>query len=237
MPDAAIEVDGLVVRYGSVSAVDDLHLTARRGEILVLLGVNGAGKTSTMECISGLHRPARGTVTVLGEPAHALARRGPAVGVLLQELGLYPNATPRELVRHAAGLRRAQVDVDEALAEVGLTEGRSRALRRLSGGEQRRVGIAVALVGAPPVVLLDEPTSGLDVLGRRLLRSVLGAHRDKGMCVVLSTHELDEARRIADRLAIVHRGRLQVCDTVDRLTDHGRHDLESVFVSLTGGAG
>ena len=237
MPDAAIEVTDLVVRYGTTSAVDELHLNARSGEILVVLGVNGAGKTSTLECIAGLRRPTRGSVTVLGEPAHLLARRGPAVGVLLQDLGLYPNATPRELVRHAAGLRRVPIDVDQALAEVGLTEGRSRALRRLSGGEQRRVGIAVALVGAPPVVLLDEPTSGLDVHGRRLLRSVLAHHRDRGTCIVLSTHELDEARRTADRLAIIHRGRLQVCDTVDRLTDHGRHDLESVFVSLTGGAG
>ncbi len=198
-----------MVRYGGLTAVDGLSLSAHPGEVLALLGPNGAGKTSTVETLEGYRRPDEGEVRVLGlDPVAdhgAVVRR---IGVMPQTGGLMPGIRCREAVHLFAAYYDDPADPDELLARVGL-QGRARSTwRHLSGGEQQRLSLALALVGRPAVAFLDEPTAGVDVSGRQVVRSVIAELRDAGVCVLLTTHELDEAERIADRVAIVDRGRL-----------------------------
>jgi ABC-2 type transport system ATP-binding protein len=215
---AAVQVRDLVIRYGSLTAVDGLSLTADAGEVLVVLGPNGAGKTSTIEAAEGYRRPAAGNVRVLGlDPVAdhtALTRR---VGVMLQSGGVYPGIRVAEAVRLFAAYYDDPVEPNGLIERLGLS-GRSRATwRQLSGGEQQRLSLALALVGRPDVAFLDEPTAGVDVSGRRVVREVVRELADRGACVVVTTHELHEAERMADRVAIVDRGRLVASGTPDEL--------------------
>ncbi len=204
-----IEVEGLVVRYGDVVAVAGVDLTADAGQILTLLGPNGAGKTSTVETLEGYRRRAAGRVSVLGlDPAAdhaALTRR---VGVMLQKGGIYPGMGAGEAVRLFASYYDDPLDPTALLERVGLAGVARTPWRRLSGGEQQRLSLALALVGRPQVAFLDEPTAGVDVQGRQVIRTVVRELRDAGVCVVLTTHELEEAQRLADRIVIVDRGRV-----------------------------
>ncbi len=204
-----IEVEGLVVRYGDVVAVAGVDLTADAGQILTLLGPNGAGKTSTVETLEGYRRRAAGRVSVLGlDPAAdhaALTRR---VGVMLQKGGIYPGMGAGEAVRLFASYYDDPLDPTALLERVGLAGVARTPWRRLSGGEQQRLSLALALVGRPQVAFLDEPTAGVDVQGRQVIRTVVRELRDAGVCVVLTTHELEEAERLADRIVIVDRGRV-----------------------------
>jgi len=204
----AIEVNELVVRYGEVTAVDRLSVSAEAGEILALLGPNGAGKTTTVETLEGYRRPAEGEVRVLGlDPVAQRRQLVPRIGVMLQRGGVYPSMTPRRAAALFASYYADPVDPAELLAQVGLERVADTSWRRLSGGEQQRLSLALALVGRPQVAFLDEPTAGVDPAGRLAIRAVVAGLRDRGVCVVLTTHELEEAERLADRIVIIDRGR------------------------------
>lgn len=201
------------MRYGGVTAVAGLSLRAELGAITAVLGPNGAGKTTTLETCVGLRRAQQGTVRVLGlDPGGGSRQRAallPRIGVLLQEVGGHPGGRPLELLRHAAALYAHPHDPDELADLVGLRGGTLRtAYRRLSGGERRRLGLALALVGRPELVVLDEPTAGLDPQGRHAVWQLVSELRESGGTVVLSTHLLDEAERLADHVVIIDRGRV-----------------------------
>jgi ABC-2 type transport system ATP-binding protein len=214
----AIDVRDLTVRYGPVTAVDGVTFTAEAARVLVLLGPNGAGKTSTVETLEGYRRAASGSVEVLElDPQRdhrALTRR---IGVMLQQGGVYPGITPAEAVRLFAAFYDDPLAPDDLLGRVGLESVRNTPWRRLSGGEQQRLSLALALVGRPAVVFLDEPTAGIDPGGRRVVRDVIRDLRDKGVCVVVTTHELDEAERIADDVLILDHGRVVARGTPSEL--------------------
>lgn len=221
MPAAAIEVSGLVVRYGELTAVDGIDLVAGRGEVVALLGRNGAGKTSTVETLEGYRRRAQGEVRVLGlDPgsradARVLAAR---IGVMLQRGGVYPAMGPAEAVRLFASYYDSPEEPGALLDRVGLRGVARTPWRRLSGGEQQRLSLALALVGRPEVAFLDEPTAGVDPQGRQAIRSEIARLRGEGVCVLITTHELEEAERVADRIVIVDRGRIVAEGTLAELT-------------------
>jgi len=208
----AVQVTGLTVRYGPIgtrAAVDDLHLVADRGQVVVVLGPNGAGKTSTVESLEGYRRPVSGQVRVLGlDPVadhDALTRH---IGVMLQRGGVYPMLGPRRALDLFAGYYPDPVAPDELLDLVGLRSVATTPWRHLSGGEQQRLSLALALIGRPEVAFLDEPTAGVDPEGRVAIRAVVAGLKERGVCTVLTTHELGEAEKVADRIAIMSAGRI-----------------------------
>ena len=222
---AAVEVESLTITYGSVTAVDDLSFRADAGQVTCVLGPNGAGKTSTIEALEGLRRPASGRLSVVGlDPRRDRRALTERIGVMLQEGGIHPGVRVLEALRHAAALYRDPLDPAELLARLGLAGLERRTCRQLSGGEQRRLALALALVGRPQVAFLDEPTAGVDPAGRQVIRRVGSDLRNEGVTVVLTTHDLDEAERIADRVVIVVGGRLVADGTVDELTSAGAGD-------------
>jgi len=218
---AAVDVRGLVVRYGQLTAVDGVDLQAQAGEVVALLGRNGAGKTSTVETLEGYRRRAAGSVNVLGlDPgeragAHQLAKR---MGVMLQRGGVYPGIGPAEAVRLFSSYYESHEDPDDLISRMGLAPVARTPWRRLSGGEQQRLSMALALVGRPEVVFLDEPTAGVDPQGRSSIRAEISRLRDRDVCVLLTTHELEEAERAADRIVIIDHGRVVASGTVADLT-------------------
>jgi ABC-2 type transport system ATP-binding protein len=205
----AVECDGVVISYGDTLAVDRLSFAAHRGEVVALLGPNGAGKTSTVEALEGYRSITAGTVRVLGlDPGRDHAALVPRMGVMLQNGGIYPMLGPAQVLHLFAAYYDDPDDPDALLDQVGLGAARRTPWRRLSGGEQQRLSLALALVGRPEVLFLDEPTAGVDPEGRIVVRELIAAQRDKGLCVLLTTHELAEAERVADRVVIMDRGRL-----------------------------
>jgi ABC-2 type transport system ATP-binding protein len=206
---SAVTVSDLVVRYGDTVAVDHVSIEADAGQVLALLGPNGAGKTSTVETMEGYRSPAEGTVRILGlDPRadhRALTQR---MGVMLQRGGVYPGMSPLEAVRLFAHYYDNPEEPDGLLFRVGLTDVARTPWRRLSGGEQQRLALALALIGRPWVAILDEPTAGVDPQGRLTIRSVIRELRSSGVCVLLTTHDLEEAERIADRIVIIDHGRV-----------------------------
>jgi ABC-2 type transport system ATP-binding protein len=220
---AAIEISGLVKRYGAMTAVDGLVLDVAVGETIALLGPNGAGKTTTVECCEGYRRPDEGSVRVLGlDPIADRSKLAPRIGVMLQEDGIYPTARPSEVLELFASFYRDALPTDALLERLGLSAHDGTRFRDLSGGQKQRLALALALVGRPEVVFLDEPTAGLDPAARRLTWELLGELRADGVTIVLTTHLLDEAEELADRVAIIDGGRLVALGTPDELT-HGSH--------------
>jgi ABC-2 type transport system ATP-binding protein len=216
---AVIDVRGLVRRHGPITAVDGLDLHVEAGETLALLGPNGAGKTTTVECCEGYLAPDAGTVRILGLDPIADARElRPRVGLMLQGGGLYPHVRPEEVLHTFAAFHRDPEDPDRLLAELGLEGVRRSRYRQLSGGEQQRLALALALVGRPRVLFLDEPTAGLDPVARRLTWDLLRQRTQAGTAVLVTTHLLEEAAAVADRVAIMDRGRLVALGTPDELT-------------------
>src|SRR4051812_7075310 len=201
----AIEVTGLSKAYGAQAALRGIDFTVARGEVFGLLGPNGAGKTTCVELLEGYRERDAGSVRVLGaEPGSRPLRA--RVGIVLQSCGTYPHLTVRETVEHWASLYPAPRRVDEVLALAGLDDCADRRARTLSGGQARRLDFALALAGDPELIFLDEPTTGFDPAARRAAWDVIRALRDLGKTVVLTTHYLDEAQALADRVAILQDG-------------------------------
>lgn len=218
-PDGpTVVVEELVIRYGELTAVDGVSFTADAGQVTVVLGPNGAGKTSTIEHLEGYRRPASGRSRVLGlDPVAQHAALTKQVGVMLQQGGIPTGIRPGEVLAQYAGFFDHPRDPDELLAQVGLSDRRRTTYRRLSGGEQQRLSLALALVGRPRCVFLDEPTAGVDLEGRDLIRSVIDALRENGVTVVVTTHDLDEAGRLADHIVIFDHGTVVADGTPDEL--------------------
>jgi ABC-2 type transport system ATP-binding protein len=212
---AAVEVEELTVRYGDHVAVDRISFAAQAGQITAVLGPNGAGKTSTIEVCEGYRRAAAGTVRILGfDPASQQRRLSKHMGVMLQEGGVYPSSTVAETVRHYAQLYGNGADADALVDAVGLSDKRKAIWRRLSGGERQRLLLALALAAKPEVAFLDEPTSGVDINGRDAIRAIVRGLAADGCAVVLATHELDEAERLADQVVIIDQGALIAAGTL-----------------------
>jgi ABC-2 type transport system ATP-binding protein len=225
MAAAAIEVADLHVHFGPVRAVDGVSFDVAPGEVVTLLGPNGAGKTTAVETIEGYRRPDAGGVRVLGlDPVRDRRRVVPHIGVMLQAGGVYPGIRPLEAVRLFASYYEDPLDPDELLGRVGLAHRRRATFRQLSGGEQQRLSLALALVGRPRVAFLDEPTAGIDVEGRHLVRSVVRALADDGVAVLVTTHDLEDAERTSDRIVIVDHGRVVAEGTPAELLRVGAGD-------------
>jgi ABC-2 type transport system ATP-binding protein len=201
----AIEVTGLSKAYGSLAALRGVDFTVQRGEVFGLLGPNGAGKTSCVEVLEGYRDRDSGEVRVLGRDPKDRSLRS-QVGIVLQSCGTYPHLTVRETVAHWAGMYPHPREVNEVLALAGLEDCADRRARTLSGGQARRLDFALALVGDPELIFLDEPTTGFDPQARRAAWDVIRTLRDLGKTVVLTTHYLDEAQSLADRVAILQDG-------------------------------
>lgn len=222
---AVIEVADLTVRYGPLTAVDHLSFVADAGEVLALLGPNGAGKTSTIEVLEGFRRPSGGGVRVLGlRPIADHTELTKRIGVMLQEGGVYAGIKPVEILRLVASFYDDAEDPEALLDRVGLTHRRGARWRQLSGGEQQRLSLALALVGKPQVVFLDEPTAGIDVSGRQTIRQIITELRTAGVCVMITTHDLEEAEKVADRVVIIDRGRVAASGTPTELMTAGGPD-------------
>jgi ABC-2 type transport system ATP-binding protein len=206
---AAIEVRELHKRYGEFEAVRGIDMSVRRGEVFGLLGPNGAGKTTTVEILEGYRRRSGGEVQVLGhDPGRREAALRRRIGIVLQSSGIYSHITPREALRHWGSFYPKPRDVDEVLALVGLQEKADTRTRKLSGGQLRRLDFALALVGDPELIFLDEPTTGFDPEARRAAWETIRSLRALGKTILLTTHYLDEAQALADRVAIVKDGRV-----------------------------
>ncbi|WP_067812021.1 ABC transporter ATP-binding protein [Actinomadura kijaniata] len=207
--DSAVALDALVKRYGATTAVDGLSLTAGRERVTALLGPNGAGKTTTIEICEGFRRADGGTVRVLGLDPVADARAlKPRVGVMPQSGGVPGTARAGEFLRLVASLHARPLDPAALLDRLGLAEHARTPFRRLSGGQQQRLSLAVALVGRPELVFLDEPTTGLDPQARHATWELVEELRAAGVSVVLTTHHMEEAERLADHVVIVDHGRV-----------------------------
>jgi ABC-2 type transport system ATP-binding protein len=205
--EVAIEVEDLRKDYGAQRAVRGISFSVRRGEVFGLLGPNGAGKTTTVEILEGYRERTAGRVAVLGmDPGPRPLALRERIGIVLQSSGLYRYLTVREAVSHWAGFYRSPRDVDETIAVSGLQEVAGRRTVSLSGGQQRRLDFALALVGDPELVFLDEPTTGFDPAARRQAWDTVRSLRDLGKTVLLTTHYLDEAQALADRVAIIKDG-------------------------------
>ncbi len=200
---------GLHKRYGEYEAVRGIDIDVRRGEVFGLLGPNGAGKTTTVEILEGYRRRTSGEVSVLGyDPARRQIELRRRIGIVLQSGGIYSHVTPREALRHWARFYPRPRDVEEVLQLAGLTEKADVRSRKLSGGQLRRLDLALALVGDPELMFLDEPTTGFDPEARRDAWETVRKLRELGKTVLLTTHYLDEAQALADRVAIVKDGRI-----------------------------
>jgi ABC-2 type transport system ATP-binding protein len=251
MRETVVRVENICKVYGRVVAVDGVSFDVQRGEIFGLIGPNGAGKTTTLECVEGVRRPDRGSISVLGlDPVRdrrALQRR---IGVQLQSAQLQKRITVREAIELWTSLYDNAVDGAALLEQLGLAGKRDAWFMTLSGGQRQRLFIALALVNDPEVVFLDEVTTGLDPQARRAIWTLVRGIRDRGTTVVLTTHSMEEAERLCDRVAIIDHGRIVEIDTPETMV--ARHfptgriaisdtkwlppTLEDVFLKLTGDA-
>jgi ABC-2 type transport system ATP-binding protein len=222
----ALVIDGLIKDVGPLADHDGrmkrivagISMNAHRGQVTALLGANGAGKTTTLECAQGLQKRDGGTITLLGEdPDQATAALRARVGVMLQDGGLPPAARPVALLRHVAGMYRNPRSVDDLVERLGISAFASTSIRRLSGGQRQRVALAASLVGNPEVLFLDEPSAGLDPQSRRTVFDLIRELRDAGLAIVLTTHLLDDAQKLADYVYIVDAGRTVASGTVPEL--------------------
>jgi ABC-2 type transport system ATP-binding protein len=205
----AIEVRQLHKRYGNFEAVRGIDITVNRGEVFGLLGPNGAGKTTTVEILEGYRQRSSGEVSVLGhDPSLRESALRKRIGIVLQSSGVYSHLTPRETLRHWASFYPCARDVEEVLRLVGLQEKADERTRKLSGGQLRRLDFALALIGDPELIFLDEPTTGFDPAARRTAWETVRSLRELGKTILLTTHYLDEAQALADRVAIVKDGRV-----------------------------
>jgi len=232
---AALEVRNLVKRYGSVVAVAGVSFDVPRGEIFGILGPNGAGKTTTLEMIEGLRRPDEGTAVVDGVDVQADPRGVRArIGVQLQEAGFFERLTVEETLRLFGAFHRRAAPADTIIDRLQLGDKRRAWAGTLSGGQRQRLSIAVALINDPPIMFLDEPTTGLDPQARRNLWEIIAGFRREGRTVVLTTHYMEEAERLCDRVAIMDHGRIVALDTPRALIREHTPGT-TVAVTISGG--
>ena len=221
--------------YGDVVAVDGLDLTIDRGTVTAVLGPNAAGKTTTLETCEGYRRPQAGDVRVLGLDPWAERRALlPRIGVMLQQGGAWSGVHAMEMLRHVAAMHAHPLDVETLGERLGLPGCGKTPYRRLSGGQQQRLGLAMAVVGRPELVFVDEPTAGMDPQARHITWDLLRELREAEVTVVLTTHYIEEAERLADQVHIIDRGRLVMSGTPSELTEGGVRRLEDVFLDNTG---
>ncbi|MEV7418773.1 ABC transporter ATP-binding protein [Streptomyces sp. NPDC089919] len=222
-PAPAVSVRGLSKRYGDVVAVRDISLDIARGEVFALLGPNGAGKTTTVDILTGARRRSGGDVRVLGrDPAGDPREWRARIGVVPQTPGAYADLTVREVVRHFAAMYPAPLPVDEVLERVGLGGLHARPATALSSGQQRRLDVAVGVIGDPELIFLDEPTTGLDPVARREAWELVRYFAGRGRTTLLTTHYLDEAEELAQRAGVVVEGRLVACGPLASLGGRDR---------------
>ena len=227
----AIEVEHLRKRYGAKVAVDDISFAVAEGEIFGLLGRNGAGKSTTVDCIAGLRRADSGRIRVAGlDPRRDRGEVRQLLGVQLQEADLPDKLTVAEAMRLYASFYARAADTAGLLDALDLTEKRNTRYRRLSGGQKQRLSIALALVGRPRIAILDELTTGLDPVARRDTWALVNDIRNQGVTIMLVTHFMEEAERLCDRVAILDAGRVAAIGSPAEL---GRPSLEDTFVALT----
>jgi ABC-2 type transport system ATP-binding protein len=235
VPEPAISISGLRMSYGETEAVRGIDLEVVRGEIFAFLGPNGAGKTSTVEILEGYRRRTGGEVSVLGEdPEHAGRAWRDRIGIVLQSNSLDPYLTVRESIELYAGYFSHPRAVDETIALVGLEGKADDRARKLSGGQQRRLDVGMALVGDPELLFLDEPTTGFDPSARRQFWDVIAGLRDLGKTIFLTTHYMDEAQRLADRVTIIAGGRIVAEGTPE---DLGEREKAAATIRYRGAAG
>lgn len=231
----AVTVDALRKIYGSVKAVDDLSFSINQGEVFALLGPNGAGKTTTVEILEGHRRRTSGHVDVLGfDPQSGGRAFRERIGIVLQEAGFDDTFTVTELVRLYRGLYPRRLDAEAVIDRVGLTEKAGARVKTLSGGQRRRLDLALGLIGDPELLFLDEPTTGFDPSARRRAWELVEGLRETGTTVLLTTHYLDEAEHLADRVAVIARGRLVALGTPAELA--ARHRAAVVSFRLPASA-
>ena len=229
----AIEVERLRKQYGAKVAVDDVSFTVAEGEIFGLLGRNGAGKSSTVDCVAGLRAPDHGRIRVAGlDPRRDQRELRHLLGVQLQESALPYKLTVAEAMRLYASFYRTPADIAGLLDMLDLTEKRNTRYRKLSGGQKQRLSIALALIGRPRIAILDELTTGLDPVARRDTWALIDEIRNQGVTIMLVTHFMTEAERLCDRVAILEAGRVAAIGTPAELA---RPTLEDTFVALTAG--
>jgi ABC-2 type transport system ATP-binding protein len=225
--NAAIHVKNLTKRYGDLTAVNDVSFTVKRGEIFAFLGPNGAGKTTTVEMLVGLRKPTSGGASVLGfdivKEQNEIKKR---IGVLPQSFNTYDRLTVKENIEYFAGMFDCRPDVNGLIKLVDLEDKTKEQFKKLSGGLKQRLGIAVALVNDPEIVFLDEPTSGLDPKARHGVWQLIEDLHNKGKTVFLTTHYMEEAEALADRVGIIHNGKIVALDETDALIrEHGKKNL------------
>ena len=233
--EVAISVRNLVVDYKNLRAVDNISFEAKAGEVTVVIGPNGAGKTSTMEVCSGVRAATSGVISVLGlDPRKDRGKVNSQIGVMLQDGGVYPSARVHEITRHYCNLYDNRTNADELLESVDLTRQKKTSWRKLSGGEKQRLSLALALAAKPRIAFLDEPTSGVDIFGRDLIRNIVRQLAADGCAVIMATHELDEAQRVADHVLMFQSGQLLANAPMTELQNETgqRRTLEDVFRNL-----
>ncbi len=220
--EQAVEISGLVKRYGDRAVVDGLDLVARPGAVTAVLGPNGAGKTTTIECCEGLRRPDAGTVRVLGlDPVDDARELRPRVGVMLQDGGLPTGVPAAQMLEHVARMYADPRPLDELTERLGLGSFARTTVRRLSGGQRQRLALAAAVVGRPQVAFLDEPSAGMDPQSRHAVWQLVRELRDEGVAVVLTTHLMDEAEDLADHVVVVDHGKVIAQGPVRDLVSSG----------------
>jgi ABC-2 type transport system ATP-binding protein len=230
----AVSVENLGKAYGGRWVVDSLSFSVERGEVFALLGPNGAGKTTTIEILEGYRAPDRGSARVLGlDPVRDHAKLMRRAGLMLQQGGIYPSIRVREVLRLFAHFYPDALDPEQLLDDFGLKEVAGSRYRQLSGGQQQRLSLALALIGRPELVFLDEPTGGMDPQARRATWEIIRSLKARGVTVLLTTHFMDEAEELADRVAIIDHGRLLALDQPSALQRGG----PASQVSLTARAG
>ena len=228
VPDSpALEIRGLVKRYGGRAVVDGLDLVAHPGQVTAVLGPNGAGKTTTIECCEGLRQADEGSVRVLGrDPLTDAAELRPRVGVMLQDGGLPTGIRAQDMLAHVARMYADPRDLGELTERLGLGSFGRTTVRRLSGGQRQRLALAAAIVGRPELVFLDEPSAGMDPQSRHAVWDLVRELRDEGVAVVLTTHLMDEAEDLADHVAVIDQGRVIAHGSVrDLVSDGDDHTL------------